>query len=618
MNQSIEFLSDEQRLFIEKALEGNNILVDACIGSGKTTAIQYLCDELPRTKKILYLTYNKLLKLDAQSKIHNRNVTVTNYHGYAFLELRKRGISVGVSDLIQTFIAKIEKVNSYDVLIIDEYQDIDLELAELLEIIKKSSPDIQIVAVGDMQQKIYDKTTLDIVSFINQFLGDDHVLLEFTKCFRLSAELAEKLGRIWNKKIIGVNKNCIVEDMSINSVVNFLSKQEPSDILCLGQRNGDLSKTLNTLEEKYPDKFNKNTVYASISDRDSRGKTAPRDNSAIFTTYDSSKGLERSVCVVFDFTESYWSIRVNNPQVSYEIMRNIFCVAASRGKSHIIFVSKDEDKLSETTLSSYTESNMKFKRFDISDMFDFKYKEDVEDCFRELTIKHVDLDDNSVISIADTDGLIDLSPCIGTYQEAVFFDNYDIDVAIKMQLLLMDHLEWYSSKIKRSSLDEKILYLTSLETNQNRYRNQVKAPFVDDDQRNQIIARLKTVFSEDETAQKECCLHFSEKRKGVELFQIIGFADVVKNKTVYELKFVSELMHEHYLQCACYMVALGLKKGILWNTKNNQMYEIKIKNKKAFMDKVINAITKGAYKKYYDAGVSKNSLIDRISELRSK
>ncbi|MCR4634590.1 MAG: AAA family ATPase [Butyrivibrio sp.] len=143
MNQSIEFLSDEQRLFIEKALEGNNILVDACIGSGKTTAIQYLCDELPRTKKILYLTYNKLLKLDAQSKIHNRNVTVTNYHGYAFLELRKRGISVGVSDLIQTFIAKIEKVNSYDVLIIDEYQDIDLELAELLEIIKKSSPDIQ-------------------------------------------------------------------------------------------------------------------------------------------------------------------------------------------------------------------------------------------------------------------------------------------------------------------------------------------------------------------------------------------------------------------------------------------------------------------------------------------
>ena len=53
-------LSSEQQLFVEKALQGENILVDACIGSGKTTAIQHLCNELPKEKKILYLTYNKL------------------------------------------------------------------------------------------------------------------------------------------------------------------------------------------------------------------------------------------------------------------------------------------------------------------------------------------------------------------------------------------------------------------------------------------------------------------------------------------------------------------------------------------------------------------------------
>lgn len=33
-------LSDEQSLFVETAQAGKNILVDACIGSGKTTAIQ--------------------------------------------------------------------------------------------------------------------------------------------------------------------------------------------------------------------------------------------------------------------------------------------------------------------------------------------------------------------------------------------------------------------------------------------------------------------------------------------------------------------------------------------------------------------------------------------------
>ena len=39
-------LSEEQQLFISKALEGHNILVDACIGSGKTTAIQMLCNTI--------------------------------------------------------------------------------------------------------------------------------------------------------------------------------------------------------------------------------------------------------------------------------------------------------------------------------------------------------------------------------------------------------------------------------------------------------------------------------------------------------------------------------------------------------------------------------------------
>ena len=39
-------LSEEQQEFIDKVKEGNNVLVDACIGSGKTTAIQVLCNKI--------------------------------------------------------------------------------------------------------------------------------------------------------------------------------------------------------------------------------------------------------------------------------------------------------------------------------------------------------------------------------------------------------------------------------------------------------------------------------------------------------------------------------------------------------------------------------------------
>ena len=140
--------------------------------------------------------------------------------------------------------------------------------------------------------------------------------------------------------------------MAIDQVVNFLAEQNPRDILCLGARTGDLADTLNILETRYPQKFNKKTVFASISDKDAAGSTQPKPTSAIFTTFDSSKGLERKVCVVFDYTESYWESRISKPQQSYKILRNIFCVAASRGKERIIFVKGKEEMLSEETLSA--------------------------------------------------------------------------------------------------------------------------------------------------------------------------------------------------------------------------------------------------------------------------
>ena len=171
-------LSDEQQYFVEQVLAGKNVLVDACIGSGKTTAIQCVCDLLPRRMRILYLTYNKLLKCDAKTKIRNANVTVTNYHGFAWMSLANQGISTSANTSVLKFNEVHPIIAKYDVLIIDEYQDIETELAEELEYIKAQNPNMQIIAVGDMQQKIYDKTTLDVYAFITKFLG-------VTRCFML-------------------------------------------------------------------------------------------------------------------------------------------------------------------------------------------------------------------------------------------------------------------------------------------------------------------------------------------------------------------------------------------------------------------------------------------------
>lgn len=598
MNRRDITLSDEQQIFIDTAKARKNILVDACIGSGKTTAIQRLCSELPSTDKILYLTYNKLLKLDAKSKIKNKNATITNYHGFAYSALSQIGVFVAVPELIQRFNSQRPEIDKYDVLVIDEYQDIEQELAEMLEYIKSTNPTMQIIAVGDIDQKIYDKTTLDIVSFINEFLGD-HINLQFTNCFRISSDLASMLGRVWGKTINGVNSNCIVEQMNLNDVVAFLSEQDPKDILCLGSRTGKMSDALNALENTHADKFNKRTVYASIRDDDSSA-IKPKKSSAIFTTYDSSKGMERKICVVFDFTESYWQSRIEKPQQSYEILRNIFCVAASRGKEHIIFVNDQEAMLSEKTLSERTETNFNFQDVNISEMFDFKYKEDIEKCYSLLEITPLDYNDHNEIRIKSNDELIDLSPCIGIYQEAEFFSNYNIDKEIELRKELDGNRkkEKYDKILSEKSIEKKILFLVSEETKQKRYRTQVNLPFVPEESRLKLIDRLKTKFSENENVQVHCEIPFLDKN-GRKICNAIGFADVVNDETVYELKFVSELKHTHFLQCACYMIALNLDKGILWNTRNNKAYVIKILDRNTFLTSVIRTITKGHICEYH-------------------
>lgn len=631
-----EQLSDEQKQLIIKAKEGKNVLVDACIGSGKTTAIQVLCNEI-KDKRILYLTYNKLLKNDAREKIQFSNVDVTNYHGFAYSCLKNDGINFsGIGDLIQDFLKYKPQSRDYDLLIIDEYQDIEQEIAEMLLIIKKRNPDIQIIVVGDMEQKIYDKTTLNVKDFIIDFL-DDYETLSFTKCFRINNTLAEQLGKVWKKEINGVNENCEVKIMETYDVIEYLATKKPSDILCLGSRTGEMSYVLNCLEEDYYDKFNKNTVYASIRDKNENINITQQ--TAIFTTYDSSKGLERPVCVVFDFDESYWNIRLDMSQQKYEILRNIFLVACSRGKEEIIFAGQNESVMNPKTILEYEKikKHIPFKPFNISEMFDFKYKEDVERCFSLIQRENITAD-NIPIEVDGKDGLIDISPCVGIWQEINFFKNYSIDDAIKHlkeELEISDRTFFYykEAKNKRTSLAKKILILTANTTRQKRYYEQVATPFISKKQQKEITERLSTEFTPDEIVQCGCeikmnfmdnyvkkltdkevneikerdigakvetdengekFLHISEKAEIV----CSGRCDVIKNDIIYELKFKSSLAHEDFLQLSCYLVAMEKEKGILWNVKTNEKYVVSVPDRKSFMNAVVNCITKGYVKEW--------------------
>lgn len=75
--------SKEQQVAIDTLLNtNNNLTVEACAGSGKTTTILHLAHSAPDTK-FLVLVYNRRLMLETEDRVQSlglRNTTVLNYH----------------------------------------------------------------------------------------------------------------------------------------------------------------------------------------------------------------------------------------------------------------------------------------------------------------------------------------------------------------------------------------------------------------------------------------------------------------------------------------------------------------------------------------------------------
>ena len=586
-------LTDEQQFFIDSALAGKNILVDACIGSGKTTTIQRACSALS-PKRVLYLTYNRRLYDDACKKIHEANTTIATFHRFAAQCCFGNEIpQTSMNTVCRQFANSVTHIPKYDVVIVDEYQDLREDTAAVLNAICRLSyleydgfvP--QFLIVGDMQQKIYDTSNFKADDFIRYLFGiiKNDEYMRFTKCFRLASGYAAEIGQAWNKSIVGCNPNSRVEDVdSLCHLVNILKNYEPKDILVLGGKMpwGARTQLQNMLEEQYPHKFNKSTVYASMDEQDEM-QSFDTSEAAIFTTYDSAKGLERKVCVVCDFTEKYLEARQKH-SVSRQILKNIFLVAASRGKERIIFYTdRRDDKLPISVVGLITgDMPIDMKPVPMSHAFEHKYEEDIRDCMDFLTIEKIQ-DAGKVIKATKSDGFIDLSVCIGIHAQATYFDNFDIDAMILRDCVDAQNKGIHLPEFKPDwSLQKKILYYVAMESGQLRYLRDIKKKFVSKASDKELHERLATVFDGSEAVELPCNITFQYAKNAVNGVRVgdktmLGRCDAFTHVgELYELKFVDTISPDHELQAALYAIAFGMEYAIIWNLQDDTKLRVSV------------------------------------------
>jgi hypothetical protein len=175
---------------------------------------------------------------------------------------------------------------------------------------------------------------------------------------------------------------------------------------------------------------------------------------------------------------------------------------------------------------------------------------------------------------------IDLSFAYGIFQEANFFTGYNIENDLMRYNITNKEL----MDFRKQDLQKQVLLLLAKQTGQKRYTD--IDSFVNKDAAKLLNSRLHTLLNYNSPSQVFAQINLGD---GI-ICQ--GYADTISSDCVYELKYCNAIQPEYYVQCAMYMLALDLPKGLLWNTKDNTQIEIAINDKEAFKDAVIKALKK--------------------------
>uniref|UniRef100_A0A6C0IYA5 UvrD-like helicase C-terminal domain-containing protein n=1 Tax=viral metagenome TaxID=1070528 RepID=A0A6C0IYA5_9ZZZZ len=349
--------SDEQIKVIEN-IDNNNIIVDSVAGSGKTTTNLHIAKKYPNLN-ILLLTYNSKLKLETRQKVIKyqiHNLETHSYHSFCVKYYNRMCFrDKEINNVIKKNTVPINKFK-YDIIILDEAQDITLTYYKLIKkIYQDNNHDAKICLLGDKYQSIYD------------FNGADSRFIEFgEKCFnlnkfpwkncklnfsfRINANMASfvnkcmlnqdriksnKIGSIPNYIICNTFSNFIDEEpIAFTKLKAFIEKgYKPSDIFIIAPSVKSAGSPVRLLENKIKLELKDIPVYVPNND-DEEIDNSIIHNKLLISTFHQTKGLERKIVFVFNFDDSYFKLykKDSNPK----ICPNELYVATTRASEHLI------------------------------------------------------------------------------------------------------------------------------------------------------------------------------------------------------------------------------------------------------------------------------------------
>jgi superfamily I DNA/RNA helicase len=152
------------------------VVIDSVAGSGKTTCNLHIANHF-NDMHILLLTYNSKLKIETRERVNKLNIKNIEIHSYHSFCVKYYDHKCFTDSIINKIINKknnpLREFN-YDLLVLDEAQDISSLYYELICKIYKdnNNPSAKICIFGDKNQSIFSFNGLirDILNMVMNYL----------------------------------------------------------------------------------------------------------------------------------------------------------------------------------------------------------------------------------------------------------------------------------------------------------------------------------------------------------------------------------------------------------------------------------------------------------------
>jgi len=357
-------ISEEQAVVLKHIKAGQNAVVNAVAGSGKSTTVLSIAAAM-KSSKIIQFTYNSMLRYEIKEKTEALGIENLDVHTYHSMAVKYYNASAytdtGIRHILANKVVPRIRIPKKDVVVIDEAQDMTFLYFQLVvKFTVDMNHPFQLIILGDFMQGLYEFKGADtrFLTLADQFWCHHPRVKStvFNACsLNTSYRITDQMSSFINGALLGDDRlrTCREGPVPVfylrnsrrnleNTVVYHINQllasgAMPSDIFILGASvkgpNSQIRKMENILVSQgipcHVPMFESDNVDEKIIQK-----------KVVFCTFHSVKGRQRKYVFVMGFDQGY--MRFYGKDLDQDLCPSTLYVACTRATHGLFLLERNE------------------------------------------------------------------------------------------------------------------------------------------------------------------------------------------------------------------------------------------------------------------------------------